>query len=225
MTSGTRKKPRVRRRRPFDEEASRALAEQLLGEADVPSAIIGKVAVWAWVEELGEHEMTKDVDYAVSTEHIQQIVDSANARGYVTTDLDIGGINVEVAALGINVDFIHRNSRILGDLSGLFQNAIDAAHAEATFLAEGEGDGADVMSTVPLVPISHLVAMKMATGEPEDEKDAKRLMAFGSEEVDVERARALLHRYGGPSAIARFEQVLREVGHPDAYVRGRYKKA
>jgi hypothetical protein len=168
--------------------------------------------------------MTKNVDYAVSPEHIRTIAAAAGARGCVTTDLDIGGINVELEALGINVDFIHRDSRILGDLSGLFQSAIDAAHAAETFLAEGEGDDAVAVSAVPLVPLGHLVAMKMATGEPRDEKDAQRLMAFGTEEVDVECVRALLRLHGGPSAIARFEQVLRDVGHPDAYVRGRYKK-
>lgn len=200
----------------FDVGASSRLAREILDEAGVSAALIGRFAVWTWIEDPSHHELTKDIDLAVRLEDIQGIAEALRRRDdLVVSDLEIGGINVRAAG-GVSVDFIHRQSSFLGDLSPLFDEAITAAR-ESGSTVEIQGDD------YPIVPLEHLVAMKIATAEEKDRKDATRLLAHAREEVDVGRVRELLASHGGPAALALFEQVLRDVGHPGAHGQGRYK--
>lgn len=216
-----RRQVRGRPPRRFDDRASLAFGAEVLGRLRIRGAVIGRLAVWAWVSDMSEHEMTKDVDFAVTVGDSSIIAQALHEMGRQTAQLEIGGVNVEVGERGVNVDFIHRLSEIWGDLSGLYLEAIAAAEEEGVFLVDEDGTP---LVPIPVVPPEHLVAMKIATGEDKDRRDAYRLIAFGTDEVDVEAVRELLRRHGGASDLARFEQVLRDAGHPGAHIRGRYGK-
>jgi hypothetical protein len=193
---------------------SARFAARALSESGVVGAVIGRLAVWAWVPE-EEQEYTKDLDLAVSRLDMPFVRGWLHKEGLHTRELSIGGVNVSYPEDGVNVDFVDRTSRLYGDLGSLFAGAVQAA-VESGLTAQ-IGDFA-----FPLAPPEYLIAMKMATGEDDDERDAGRLVAHA--DVDVSAARALLAEHAGVAAMGRFEVLLRRSGHPAAIPRGRYGK-
>jgi hypothetical protein len=63
--------------------------------------------------------------------------------------------------------------------------------------------------------------MKIATMEPKDDLDAKRLLETVAD-IDVARLRSLANAYLGAVGKAKLENLLRETGHPEARKRGKY---
>jgi hypothetical protein len=78
-------------------------------------------------------------------------------------NLSIGGIGVRDGQR--KIDFIDR--RLYH--ATLFREAIDSASRDRRVLSVGR-------VKLPLVSAEHLVAMKMISGEPKDDRDAKRLL-------------------------------------------------
>jgi len=205
---------------PFDLEASGAVAAAVLESAQAPAVVIGRIAVWAWVQDPSQQEFTKDLDFAVRPEDIQQVAGALvpyQAEGASLSPLDIGGVAIVVPPGCVHIDFVHRRAEELGDLSGLFTSAIEAAIEEESTVTIGG-------NVFYLALLEHLVAMKASTGEDKDLRDAARLVAYSIREVDVDEVRDLLRRFSGPAAQGSFERVLRETGHPQAHRRGRYGK-
>ncbi len=123
----------------------------------------------------------------------------------------IGGINVQSETDNINVDFIDRYSLDEGDLSQLFEEAIDSATEKITI---GE-------TALYVISPEHLIAMKIATFERKDEDDAKSLLEYDF--VDIQKLRGIVDRNIAPVRV-KLEQILREVGHPQAHRRQKYVK-
>lgn len=200
-----------RRRQParplptFDPQPSLEFGSKLLSELHVDHALIGKVAMWFWLENPADHEHTKDVDFAVPSGAIPAITQKLQSlRDVTTSPLPIGGINASDETHHIRTDFIDRSSDEWGDLHPLYRDAIDEA-----LRSEDRASGAPVASP------EHLVAMKLGAGTDKNERDAIRLLAK-VEDLDVDHVRGLVRKFLGPAAIGRLEECIRRAGHPKA---------
>jgi hypothetical protein len=67
---------------------------------------------------------------------------------------------------------------------------------------------------IPVVSPEHIVAMKLATGDPRDERDVERLLVV--EPTDYERIRTLVRRYLGPAAANRLDHIGARAGVSEA---------
>jgi hypothetical protein len=188
----------------FDPGPSGRFAARVLRELGVPGALIGRLAVWAWIPDEGEHAFTKDLDVAVRREDLPRIRAWIEKQGLSARELGIGGVNVRAPETAVNVDFVDRTSPEFGDLGLLFGEAIEAARVRV------DVGGASLR----LVPAEHLLAMKIATGEPDDARDAERLLLHAG--VDVAAARKIVAAHLGALGMGVLEALLRQVGHPDA---------
>jgi len=99
-------------------------------------------------------------------------------------------------------------------LSQLFNDAIAQAFNDRNTVNIGE-------VSLYLVPVEHLIIMKIATAERKDEDDARRLIEMAAS-TNVSQLRKLTSTYLGPLGKAKLENLLREAGHPEARPRGKY---
>jgi predicted nucleotidyltransferase len=158
-------------------------------------ALIGKLAMWIYLEDESQHEYTRDVDFAVFFREIIKIEDEASKQGLNYEQLHIGGIGIREK--GLNIDFI--DWRLHG-VDQLFTEAIENASGEVYV----DGD------PIPVVSLEHLIAMKIVSGEPKDDKDLKTLLAL--KEVNYEKARSIVEKYLGSIIAERLDVFAREVG-------------
>jgi hypothetical protein len=206
--SGNHKLPRPP---AFDPLPSGRFACRVLRQVKVEGALIGRVAVWAWVTEPSQQGFTKDVDVAVSRDGLFRLRQWLQDQGFATRELAIGGVNVKTDE-GVNLDFIARNVD-WGDLGALYEDAVrEAIESGRTMDFEDEA--------LPLVSPEHLTLMKLSTMEPRDEEDARRILA--AVDLDVAKLRRLAKDLLGPLGSTRLEVLLREVGHPQARLRRLY---
>lgn len=197
----------------FDPNPSGEFAYRILKEAQAKGILIGRIAVWAWLPDSGEHAYTKDLDIAVSRKDLHRIRSAASDKRAKIAELPIGGINISIPDK-INVDFIERSDKS-GDLSPLFEQAIDESIKAGNAVEIGG-------KKLPLVSVEFLVAMKIATMEKKDEEDAERLLKFA--EVDIKKLRDIVFDHLRPLGPARLENILRETGHPESRSKGKYYK-
>lgn len=76
------KKERLNKNRivtPFDPEPAAKLAKELLDTVNAPFAVIGRIAVWAYLPPEAQ-EFTKDIDIAVPTEFIIKLLTKIESR-------------------------------------------------------------------------------------------------------------------------------------------------
>jgi hypothetical protein len=66
---------------------------------------------------------------------------------------------------------------------------------------------------VSLVSLEFLLAMKLVSGEPKDEIDARRLLE--REELRYEDARTIVDRHLGAASANRLDVLAREAGRPE----------
>ena len=158
-------------------------------------ALIGKLAMWMYIEDESQHEYTKDVDFAVFLREIVNIEEEASKQGLNYEQLHIGGIGIREK--GLNIDFIDRR---LHGVDQLFSEAIENASGEVYV------DG----NPIPVVSLEHLIAMKIVSGEPKDDKDLKTLL--GLKEANYEKARSIVAKYLGSITAERLDVFAREVG-------------
>lgn len=188
----------------FDPKPSLEFGARLLESLKTEYALIGKVAMWYWLDNPSDHEYTKDVDFAVPLEATPAIIAKLRAANVSLRMLAIGGVNADIDAQGVRADFIDRGSEEWGDLHSLYRDAIAVANASE-----------ERIGAVPVAPPEHLVAMKIAAGTMKDDNDAIRLVAKVGD-LDIEKVRALIKRHLGPASIGRLEECLRRAGHPQA---------
>ncbi len=198
----------------FDPEPSGEFAFKVLEETKVKGILIGRLAVWAWVEDAARQAYTKDLDIAISQRDQPAIVSYLVDKGFKIQELSIGGFNITEERGNVKVDFIHRNSREWGDLSRLFEEAIEQSFESSNTVTIGG-------ISLYLAPVEYLISMKIGTAEPKDEEDAKHLLEM-VDSVDVNKLRDLVSKYLGPIGKAKLENLLREVGHSQARPRGKY---
>jgi len=194
----------------FDPTPSARFAHRALAGANVPGALIGRLAVWAWLPDESDHEFTKDLDVAVTQADMALVRSWVDRQGLSTRALTIGGVNVRHPGSGVNVDFIDRSA----GLGGLFSEAVANAIQSGELTRVGEID-------LPLVAPEYLVTMKLATGEDKDERDAERLLRV-VEDLDLEHVRRLCEAHLGIAGRNRLEVLLRSMGHPEARPKRRY---
>ena len=101
-----------------------------------------------------------------------------------------------------------------GDLSQLFEEAIEKSFEDPIKVTIGE-------ISLFLVPVEYLISMKIGTAERKDEEDVKHLLEM-VDSVDVKKLRDIISIYLGPMGKAKLENILRELGHPEARPRGKY---
>jgi len=188
----------------FDPVPSTEFGLQILRDAKARHTLIGKVAMWYWLEDMANHEFTKGADFAVPRSSIPPILQRLHATEAKVSQLSIGGVNAQVPEKGIRTDFIDRSNEEWGDLQPLYVEAIEAASR-----------GEDRFRDVPVTPPEYLVAMKVGAGTDKDERDCIRLLAKVLD-MDVELTRNLTRKYVGPAGIGRLEECLRRAGHPQA---------
>ncbi len=179
----------------FDPNPSLKAAVQLLNDLGITEfALIGRVATWLYLPE-DAHQFTKDVDIAILTTKIASIEAALKTRGYQVYQLSIGGVAVREP--DFFVDFIDR--RVDG-LDRLFSKAIQEARQDVVFFNEA----------IPVVGLHHLITMKMVSGEPKDDFDAKALLRVAG--VQYSKLRKLVGHFLGMGSANRLDVFAREVG-------------
>lgn len=200
------KEKKIRSKLPkFDPDPSGKFAYKILSAANVSGVLIGRLAVWSWLPDISKHVFTKDLDIAIRRDSLPSVVKELNKTNAKVTNLSIGGVNASIEDTAINVDFIDRSDKSWGDLSSLFEDAIDEAIQEERFILVGEHE-------LPLVSSEFLTTMKVATGNSKDEQDAENLIQYA--ELDVAKTRELILKYLGSAGIGKFEEILYKMGHP-----------
>lgn len=214
MTSGSdapdafRAAESIQRVEAFDPGPSVAAAQDALDPLGVPYALIGGLALDAW----GIPRATKDADVAVPVGAAERAAERLVGDGVETRPLRIGGVGLRDAVHGLRIDFIDR--RI--DFARLFAEAIDEARTSGRRVQVGTRQ-------VPLVSLEHLLAMKLVSGEPKDDIDARRLLQL--ERLDYARAREIVARHLGPASANRLDALAREVGRPEVPRQRLYRHA
>ena len=196
--SGQRREPEVEFP-AFDPGPSLKIAMELLESARASFALAGRLAVWTYVPPAGQ-QYTKDVDFAVKPEDGPSLREAAAERGYGITDLGIGGIGVK--APGAAIDFIDRHPYF----SRLFSDAVNKAIVLSAKIGARSVE-------LPVVPLPHLVAMKMVSGETSDDKDVEELLMTVSADGYGE-VRDLVQEHLGRASAERLDVIARRVGHP-----------
>ncbi|MBN2496760.1 MAG: hypothetical protein JXR96_19370 [Deltaproteobacteria bacterium] len=186
----------------FDPKPSASFGCELLTEAQVPFALIGRVAMWILMPP-DRQDFTKDVDFAIPLRCVEQVRAALAKRGIVPRDLAIGGLAVREAEL--RVDFIDRRE---GGLNSLYEEAIDEALASGPRARVGDAE-------LPVVSPEYLVALNVAAAELPDQQDAVKLLS-ALPQIDLARTRAILTQHGGPVAANLLDALARQAGHPDA---------
>lgn len=193
----------------FDPEKSGIIANQIMANSGIKGILIGRLAIWAWLsDDAGRQAYTKDMDIAISKKDFPAILAYLADKPYKIRQLPIGGINVVSGEEGVCIDFIHRGSKEWGDLSHLYDAAI-----EKSLTSNKTVDIGNVQFSI--VPVEFLVVMKIATMERKDEDDAKRLLEH-IDNISIDELRSMVKSYLGPLINARLENMLREIGHPKA---------
>jgi hypothetical protein len=198
----SRRKSQPRPLPTFDPVPSANFGVEVLNRSKSRRALIGKIAMWYWLDDEADHEFTKDVDFAVPQASVPAILDVLRQTDAEVSQLNIGGINARITPRGIRTDFIDRSNEEWGNLQPLYLDAIRAAEAQ-----DDDFEGA------PVAPPEHLVAMKLAAGTDKDERDAIRLIAK-VKDLDVGTTRDLVRKFLGPGLLGRLEECLRRAGHP-----------
>ena len=191
----------------FDPKPAARLAASIIKRARATCALIGRVAMWAYLPP-EQQEFTKDLDLAVPAEFIAAVEAEVRGRKLSHRQLSIGGVDVRHGDL--KVDFIDRRVHC----AALFREAVQAAQRAGRRLSVGR-------VKLPLVPVEYLVAMKMVSGEPKDDRDVKRLLEHV--EMNYAAARRIVELHLGPLTADRLDVFAREAGRPEVPRRRTYE--
>jgi len=159
--------------------------------------LIGGVALQAY----GIVRATKDVNFAVTRAGSAAIERLARAAGLQVSPLRIGGVSVRIG--DTTADFIDRRV----EAEALFLEAIDAARTGGFTVEAGS-------TSVLVVPLEYLVALKVVGVRPQDEADVARLLRI--DELDYRGARAVVERHLGGVAARHLDRAARLAGRSDA---------
>src|SRR5262245_7463765 len=171
---------------PVDETLARVGC--ILRDAKVPFAVIGGFAVI----EHGYERFTKDVDVLVYAADLPRAIAVLEAAGLTSGGTSIGA-KLRDPQTGVDVD-------VLGT----------AFEAEERALARS----ARTRTALPVIPVAHLILMKLESGRSKDDADVVELLKAGTSPGSVARylRRAwpkLLPRFRQLAARARAERTLR----------------
>ena len=183
---------------PFDPGPSVAAAASALEEKGADFALIGGLALDAW----GIPRATKDVGFAVPVGVAEKAADRLRQTATEIRPLRIGGVGLRDSQRGLRIDLIDRRFHF----AALFRDAIQEARASGRKARVGGHE-------VGLVSLEFLLAMKLVSGEPKDEIDARRILQ--REELRYEMARDIVERHLGAASANRLDALAREAGRPE----------
>lgn len=183
---------------PFDPAPSIEAATRTLDANGVAFALIGGLALGAW----GIARVARTLVLAVPVGAAEPAAEQLVAGGGQKRPLRIGGMAIRDPDRNLRIDLIDRRFH----LGALFRDAIAEAHAAQRFTRAGQ-------IAVPLASLEHLTAMKMASGEPKDDADVRRILQL--EQLDYRRARALVEAHLGFATANRLDTMAREAGRPE----------
>ncbi len=180
----------------FDPLPSVKLALDIFKTAAITKfALIGRMATWFYLDS-DLHQFTKDVDFAVPLTEIQSIEQEIISRKLNYSYLSIGGLGIREQK-DIKIDFIDRRLR---QTNLLFAEAIEEARSKVIVGVQ----------EVPIVSLEHLIAMKMVSGEPKDDKDVKDLLKVNT--INYDRTKAIVEEYLGGYVADRLDIFAGEIG-------------
>ena len=183
----------------FDPDKSARFGLKILIKSGARFALAGRIAVWAYVPP-NRQVNTKDVDFAVPHEDMPAVLEVARACGKPFRPLEIGGIAFRLE--NVWVDFIDRYP----ELGRLFAAAVAAANEAGAKMRLGG-------RRVPVVPKEFLIAMKVATMQEKDDRDAESLI-LSVPDKEYPKLRSLVRKYLGPVGALRLDDLARKAGHP-----------
>ena len=105
-----RRKAKPRQIPTFDPVPSAQFGLEILDRSKSRRALIGRVAMWYWLDDEADHEYTKDVDFAVPQANIPSILEVLHQTDAEVSQLTIGGVNARISKQGVRTDFIDRSS-------------------------------------------------------------------------------------------------------------------
>ncbi len=179
----------------FDPNPSLKAALRFLAETGVTDfALIGRVATWVYLP-ADRQQFTKDVDIAVITTDIGKIETALKLRGLKIYQLPIGGVAVREPDM--TVGFIDRRQ---GGFDVLFKEAIAQARRDVKIFGE----------IIPVVSLNYLITMKLVSGEPKDDLDAKSLLLV--KDINYNALRETVQQHLGNATANRLDVFAREVG-------------
>jgi len=180
----------------FDPNPSLKYALQLLEEATITKySLIGKLAMWVYLEDESQHQYTKDVDFAILLNDSKKLEEVITKKGIPFQILLIGGIAIRDQ--GINIDFIDRR---LHGVQSLFSEAISNSSFEV----------AVDQYKIPVVSLEYLIAMKIVSGEPKDDSDLKLLLSL--QNFNYKKSREIVEKFLGPITAERLDVFARDAG-------------
>jgi len=200
----------------FDPRPSAVFAAELLEAIGQKGILIGRLAVWTFLKDTGDHGYTKDLDIAVSEQSCLEIRKYLKDKDVRISNLLIGGINVKSRAdNNVNIDFIDRSSEEWGNYGSLFREAI----AEA--VRNNRTIRLDDRKNLYVVSLEYLILMKLLTLEKKDEEDAKLLLRLT--DPDINRIRNIISNHPDPPVRTRLEIIrtrleiiLRDMNHKES---------
>ncbi|MCC7380885.1 MAG: hypothetical protein IT384_03595 [Deltaproteobacteria bacterium] len=191
---------------PFDPRGSILAAAAALDAIGQPFALIGGLALDAW----GIPRATKDADLAVPVGAAEPAAERISGPNTEVRPLRIGGVGLREPARDLRIDLIDRRFHF----APLFAEAIQEAKDANRRARVGERE-------IPLVSLEHLLAMKLVSGSPKDDIDARRIV--GLERLVYARARSIVERHLGAASANRLDELAREAGRPELPPRRLYR--
>jgi hypothetical protein len=183
---------------PFDPGPSVAAAAAALEQQGGGFALIGGLALEAW----GIARATRDADFAVPVGVAESAAEALRTPTTEVKPLRIGGVGIRDSKRALRIDLVDRRFHF----GPLFQEAIREAN--------GSGRKARVGGrVVSLVSLEFLLAMKLVSGEPKDDIDARRILQ--REELQYATARKIVESHLGAASANRLDAMAREVGRPE----------
>ena len=183
---------------PFDPGPSVAAGAAALQETGSDFALIGGLALEAW----GIPRATKDADFAVPVGAAEKAAEVLRGPATEVRPLRIGGVGLRDSQRGLRIDLVDRRFHF----APLFHEAIQDARTS--------GRKARVAGhEVSLASLEFLLAMKLVSGEPKDEIDARRILQ--REALGYRVARDIVERHLGAASANRLDALARDAGRPE----------
>ena len=183
---------------PFDPSPSVTAAAAAIEQQGAGFALIGGLALEAW----GIPRATKDADFAVPVGIAELAAEALRAPTTEIRPLRIGGVGIRDSKRGLRIDLVDRRFHF----AALFRDAIREANESGRKARVGNHD-------VTLVSLEFLLAMKLVSGEPKDDIDARRILQ--REELQYATARTIVESHLGAASANRLDALAREVGRPE----------
>jgi len=161
---------------PVDETLARV--GRILRDADIPFAVAGGFAVI----EHGYERFTTDVDLLVYARDLPRAVNALRARGFRGGRTPIGP-RLRDELTGVDVDLL--GTAFEGD---------ERALARCT----------RARRDLPVIPVTHLILMKLETGRSQDDADVVELLKAGASPATVGRYLSRLW----PKLVPRFRRLV-----------------